>query len=161
VRRHWAARAADFDATPNHGLHSPDQRAAWLARLRRWAGPVRCDALDVGCGTGFLALLLAEAGHRAGGVDAVDEMLRQAWSKAGDLGLSVPFRLADADALPFAGGSFDLVVERHVVWTLPDPAGVLRELLRVLRPGGRLVLVEGAWGRAGGGRLAEDYAAIR
>jgi ubiquinone/menaquinone biosynthesis C-methylase UbiE len=160
VRRHWAGRAADFDAAPNHGLHSQEQHEAWLARVRAWAGDVPCDALDVGCGTGFLALLLAEAGHRAQGVDAVEEMLAQAWEKARQRGLSVLFRWADADALPFADRSFDLVVERHVIWTLPDPLGALREWRRTLRPGGRLVLVEGTW-RGAGGRVADDYAAIR
>jgi SAM-dependent methyltransferase len=161
VRRHWDGRAADFDAAPNHGLHSPEQRAAWLGRVRAWAGDEPVDALDVGCGTGFLALLLAELGHRAVGVDAAEEMLTRARTKARDLGVDAPFRRADADALPFDDGVFDLVVERHVIWTLPDPSGALREWRRVLRPGGRLVLVEGAWGRAGGGRLADDYAPIR
>jgi ubiquinone/menaquinone biosynthesis C-methylase UbiE len=161
VRRHWDGRAADFDAAPNHGLHSPEQRAAWLARVRAWAGDESLDALDVGCGTGFVALLLAEAGHHAVGVDAAEEMLVRARAKARALGLDVPFGHADADELPFSDRAFDLVVERHVIWTLPDPLGALREWRRVLRPSGRLVLVEGAWGRTGGGRLADDYAPIR
>lgn len=163
IRRHWAARAPDFDAAPNHGLHSSEQHDAWFARVRAWAGPSPLDALDVGCGTGFLALLLAEAGHRPVGVDNVDEMLALARAKASERGLPARFELGDADTLPFGDGSFDLVVERHVAWTLADPVAALREWRRVLRPGGRAVLVEGDWRERGGpaSKLAEDYAPIR
>jgi ubiquinone/menaquinone biosynthesis C-methylase UbiE len=163
VRRHWAGRASDFDQAPNHGLHSAEQHDAWLAHVRNWAGPGPIDALDVGCGTGFFALLLAEAGHRAVGVDAVDEMLALARAKADAQNLPVRLERADADSLAFDDASFDLIVERHVIWTLHEPTAALREWRRVLRPGGRVVLAEGDWkGRgASTSRLSEDYAPIR
>jgi ubiquinone/menaquinone biosynthesis C-methylase UbiE len=157
IRRHWAGRAARFDEAPNHGLHSDEQHRAWLARVSAWAGPRPVDALDVGCGTGFLALLLAELGHRVVGVDGADEMLDLAASKAAVRGVSMSLQWADAEWLPFADAAFDLVVERHVLWTLPDPVGALAGWSRVLRPGGRLVLVEGAWRSTS----HPDYAAIR
>jgi len=75
VRRHWAGRAADFDVGPTHGLLTERQRAAWSERLVRWAGREPLDVLDVGCGTGFLALQLAQMGHRVIGIDVADEML--------------------------------------------------------------------------------------
>jgi ubiquinone/menaquinone biosynthesis C-methylase UbiE len=157
VRRHWAGRAATFDQAPNHGLHSEPQRAAWLELLRTWSGSEPLDALDVGCGTGFLALLLAHLGHRVAGVDVAEEMLRLAREKAAAAGRAIAFRPADAERLPFEDASFDLIVERHVIWTLPDPHGALAEWGRVLRPGGRLVLIEGAWQTTG----HADYALIR
>jgi ubiquinone/menaquinone biosynthesis C-methylase UbiE len=157
VRRHWNGRATAFDEAPNHGIHSDAQRAAWLSRVRAWIDPKPRDVLDVGCGTGFLALLFASLGHRAVGVDAAEAMLEQARAKAARAGLAVRFQQADAEQLPFEGGSFDLVVERHVIWTLPNPAVALAEWMRVLRPGGRLVLIEGDWKSAG----HEDYAPIR
>jgi ubiquinone/menaquinone biosynthesis C-methylase UbiE len=162
IRRHWAGRAVHFDQAPHHGLHSAAQHAAWLTYVRAWAGPALLDALDVGCGTGFFALLLAELGHRVVGVDAVEEMLDRARAKARAAGLAVDLQRADAHALPFAHASFDLVIERHVLWTLADPSGALREWARVLRPGGRLVLVEGNWGPpTAPSTLATDYAGIR
>ena len=176
VRRHWAIRAATFDDAPNHGLHTPAQEEAWHIRLRRWAGPDPIDALDIGCGTGFLALQLARLGHRVVGIDAAQEMLALARAKATRDGLfySATFDQADAERLPFEAGVFDLVVERHVLWTLPQPTAALVEWRRVMRPGGRLVLIEGDWRGPGhadyaplrehlplfGGRPASDLAAI-
>jgi ubiquinone/menaquinone biosynthesis C-methylase UbiE len=152
-------RAATFDNAPNHGLHTPAQADAWDIRLRHWAGPNPAVALDIGCGTGFLALQLARLGHRVVGIDAAAEMLALARAKATHDGLSsrATFHQADAERLPFADGSFDLVVERHVVWTLPEPPMALAEWRRVLRPGGRVVLVEGDWRGPG----HADYAPLR
>jgi ubiquinone/menaquinone biosynthesis C-methylase UbiE len=157
VRRHWAARAAGFDSGPTHGLLNDAQRSAWHRRLQAWTGAQPLDVLDVGCGTGFLALQLARSGHRASGVDMADEMLELARDKATAAGVSVRFDVADAEQLPYAAASFDLVIERHVIWTLPAPEAALREWARVLRPGGRVVLVEGDWRR---GSVNPDYAGI-
>lgn len=63
VKAHWNDRAATFDDQPHHGLHSPAQREAWLAVLRRLTGGWALRVLDIGCGTGFLTLLLAELSH--------------------------------------------------------------------------------------------------
>ena len=157
VRRHWAARAADFDNGPTHGLLSEAQRSAWNQRLQAWSGTRAVDVLDVGCGTGFLALQLARSGHRSTGIDIADEMLGLARAKSEAAGLSVRFDVGDAEHLPYATASFDLVIERHVIWTLPAPEVALREWARVLRPGGHIVLIEGDWRR---GSINPDYAGI-
>jgi ubiquinone/menaquinone biosynthesis C-methylase UbiE len=157
IQRHWTGRAATYDDDTDHGLHSEAQRRAWLTLLARWAGSEPLDVLDVGCGTGFLALQLAGLGHRAIGVDGTEAMLLLARAKASQVGLEVDFRLADAAELPFAPASFDLVVERHVIWTLPDPAAALADWARVLRPGGRLLLIEHPWHRV----ERDGYAPIR
>lgn len=156
VRRHWAARAADFDAGPTHGLLNDAQRQAWQARLQAWSGAQPLDVVDVGCGTGFLALQLAALGHRASGVDVAEEMLDLARAKAAAAGLEAHFERGDAERLPFADDSFDLVIERHVIWTLPEPDVALREWARVLRGAGRAVLIEGDWR----GSVNPDYADI-
>src|SRR5215211_4287920 len=88
ILRHWTDRAATFDDDPDHGLHSEAQRQAWLALLQRWAGPELLDALDVGCGTGFLALQRAGLGHRAVGIDGAEAMLTLARAKASQAGLA-------------------------------------------------------------------------
>jgi ubiquinone/menaquinone biosynthesis C-methylase UbiE len=160
IHRHWSGRAATYDNDTDHGLHSAAQRQAWLALIRRWAGPEPLDALDVGCATGFLALHLAELGHRVTAVDAAEAMLTVARAKASQAGLAIDFRLADAAELPFAPASFDLVIERHVLWTLPDPPAALAAWARVLRPGGRLVLIEVQQRNADRESGRTDYAPI-
>ncbi|MBU8536825.1 class I SAM-dependent methyltransferase [Falsiroseomonas tokyonensis] len=158
VIAHWNRRAADFDAGPTHGLLNPAQDAAWRAVMAQLAPATPAlDVLDVGCGTGFLALLLAEASHRATGIDLAEEMLAIARPKAAARGLDVPFLAADAEAPGLPANSFDLVVERHVLWTLPDPARALRAWRDLLRPGGRVALVEGAWWDM---QARDEYASI-
>jgi ubiquinone/menaquinone biosynthesis C-methylase UbiE len=102
------------------------------------------DALDVGCGTGFLSLELAGRGHRVTGLDFAPSMIERAERKAAELGFAVRFEQGDAEQMPFAPASFNLVISRHVLWTLPHPEAAVDDWLRVLRPGARLVIVDGA-----------------
>lgn len=145
VYDYWDHRAASYDASPGHDVKSADVLSRWRELLARSAGSGPLEAVDVGCGTGFIALLLAELGHRVTGVDQSARMLELARAKAQGRTVDVEFRQGDADDLPLPDGSVDLVAERHVLWTMPDPLTTLTEWSRVLRPGGRIVLVEGDW----------------
>ncbi len=70
-------------------------------------------------------------------------MLAEARRKAAERGVSIRFEQADAEQLPFASGSFALAISRHLLWTLPHPEAAIDEWIRVLRPGGRLVVLDG------------------
>ncbi|MFE0810096.1 class I SAM-dependent methyltransferase [Streptomyces sp. NPDC058848] len=140
----WDARAADFDHEPDHGLRDPGVRRAWAARLRSWLPERPGELLDLGCGTGSLSLLAAEQGHRVTGVDLSPAMVERARAKLA--GRDAVFLTGDAGAPPVGEQRFDAVLVRHVLWTLPDPGRALRHWRELLRPGGRLVLVEGVWG---------------
>lgn len=140
----WDAAAASFDDEPDHGLRDPGVRQAWASRLRSWLPARASDLLDLGCGTGSLSLLAAEQGHRVTGVDLSPAMVRLARAKLA--GRDAVFLVGDAAAPPVGEERFDVVLVRHVLWTLPDPARVLRHWAGLLRSGGRLVLVEGVWG---------------
>lgn len=140
----WDAEAAGFDDEPDHGLRDPEVRAAWARRLRGWL-PVRpADVLDLGCGTGSLSLLASEQGHRVTGVDRSPAMVERARAKLA--GRDAAFLVGDAAAPPVGEQRYDVVLVRHVLWTLPAPDRVLRRWRALLRPGGRLVLIEGVWG---------------
>ncbi|MEU6593569.1 class I SAM-dependent methyltransferase [Streptomyces sp. NPDC046881] len=140
----WDAQAAVFDDEPDHGLRDPQVRAAWADRLRAWLPERPADVLDLGCGTGSLSLLAAEQGHRVTGVDRSPAMVERARTKLA--GRTARILCGDAAAPPVAPRCFDVVLVRHVLWALPDPAGVLRHWRDLLRPGGRFILVEGVWG---------------
>jgi ubiquinone/menaquinone biosynthesis C-methylase UbiE len=145
VAAHWQRRAAGFDADFGHSIRTAGERAAWDRILDLVAGGrAGLDALDIGCGTGFLALELAARGHRVSGVDFAPAMLEAARDKAAAQGLAIDFRVGDAEQLPFPAGRFDLAVCRHLLWTLPHPEAAIDEWKRVLRPGGRLAIVDGA-----------------
>ncbi|WP_438488751.1 class I SAM-dependent methyltransferase [Streptomyces sp. S186] len=143
---YWQAAAATYDDEPDHGLRDPSVRAAWAGRLRAWLPPAPSAVLDLGCGTGSLALLAAEAGHRVTGVDRSPAMLARARRKLA--GRSAALVVGDAAQPPVGERRFDAVLVRHLLWALPDPAAALRRWASLLAPGGRLVLVEGRWGES-------------
>lgn len=140
----WDAEAASFDEEPDHGLRDPEVRRAWAGRLRGWLPGRAGDVLDLGCGTGSLSLLASEQGHRVTGVDLSPAMVTLAREKLA--GRDAVFLVDDAAAPPVGEQRFDAVLVRHVLWALPDPGRALRHWCGLLRPGGRLVLVEGMWG---------------
>ncbi len=179
IGAYFDTRAARFDSEPTHGLQSPAQRDAWLERVAHWVGDEPGRALlDPGCATGFFALIAAELGHRPLGIDISPAMIAEATRKARSAGLEAAFRVGDATATGLPEGSLDVVLERHLLWTVPSPLEAVRHWLRLLRPGGRLVSVGVDWrGDAAspttgiyaallpslpfyGGRPAADYAAL-
>jgi len=167
VAAHWGRRAPGFDDGFGHSIRTPAERAAWDRIFDLvLTGRGSLDALDAGCGTGFLSFELAARGHRVTGVDFAPAMLAEARRKAAERTISVRFEEADAEQLPFPGGSFDLAISRHVLWTLPHPEAAIDEWLRVLRPAGRLVVLDGQFDPgflvepSQNARTSAEYAAI-
>jgi SAM-dependent methyltransferase len=144
----WDDEAATFDEAADHGLRDPGVRAAWRELLLSVLPPVPARVADLGCGTGTLALLLAAEGYVVDGVDFSPEMIRRARAKE-PVG-QVTFTDADADDPPLEPGVYDVVLCRHVLWAMPDPAATLRRWIHLLGPDGRLVLVEGNWSTGAG-----------
>lgn len=147
ITAYWDGRGAVYDAQPGHGITSSTEHDAWLASLREHLPPAPADVLDVGTGTGFLALLLAELGHRATGVDLSRGMLAEGRAKA----VAAPenqrptFLVGDAHEPPLPPASQDAIVSRHVLWTLAEPARALANWCALLRPGGTVVIIDGLW----------------
>jgi ubiquinone/menaquinone biosynthesis C-methylase UbiE len=136
-RRAWDRQASRYDR----------QMGWWERRLfgqdnRPWAARrAEGDALDVAVGTG-LNLPFYGPDVRVTGIDLSPAMLEVARQRAADLGREVGLREGDAHHLPFADASFDTVVCTFSLCNIPDPHQAVAEMRRVLRPGGRLVLVD-------------------
>ncbi len=143
VRHFWDVDAETYDRSPDHGAATPTERAAWSAALSRLLPQQSARVLDVGAGTGFLSLGAARLGHRVTALDLSPGMLARLREGAEDEGLEIAIVEGSAEQPP--DGPFDAVIERHLLWTLPDPAAGLAAWRRVA-PGGRLVLFEGVWG---------------
>jgi len=118
------------------------ERVLGYGTARVWAcGAAHGRVLEVGCGTG-LNLPHYRADVELTAVDLSPEMLAIARRRAADLGRAVDLREADMTALPFSDHSFDTVVSTLTFCTVPDPVAAVREVVRVLAPGGEIRMVE-------------------
>jgi len=145
INKHWSKSADGYNKSVRRSLHSKREKEAWQEIFTETLGNDKLKILDVGTGPGIVAFLLAELGHDVTGMDLSEEMLRNARENAARFDLPVEFKKGDAENLPFEDKSFDAVVNRHVLWTLPNPEKAIAEWRRVLKPGGKVVIVDGNW----------------
>ena len=137
VRRSWAKQASWYDKSIGFF-----ERRMLGTSHRPWAcSRASGDVLEVAVGTG-LNLPHYPAGTTVTGLDLSPEMLEIARQRLGEIGRDVTLKEGDAHALPFADGSFDTVVCTYALCNIPDPNRALSEMKRVLRPGGKLILVD-------------------
>lgn len=144
VRTMFANIAKRYDRT--NTVLSFGQHHRWRRKTVRLAQPAKGAAvLDVATGTGDLAFQFRRAigpKGRVVGVDFCAPMLEQAREKAQRARLKVDFQEADALQLPYANGAFDIASIAFGIRNVDDPQRCLRELARVVRPGGRVVILE-------------------
>jgi len=143
IKSYWNWRSRSFG-------HDTDKSSAvaakWEAILQKTVAKAPGKrVLDIGTGTGQLAVYLARAGFEVTGVDIAENMVAQAARYAAAQHLDIRFRTGDAEHLDFDNNSFDAVVSRNLLWTLPHPEDALKEWRRVLAPNGVLVLSDGFW----------------
>lgn len=163
ITSYWNLSATTYDAHPLSQIHMHEAKELWLQAWQRALPEPPVDVLDVGTGTGQVALLLAELGHRVVGIDLADGMLDQARAKSTALPTPPTFQVGDAVAPPFPAGSFDVVTNRYLLWTLREPGQALRSWHELLRPGGRLVAVDANWyadGLRSSSRERPDFQAL-
>jgi len=136
---HWDQAAHSYDAeyrsTVGEGLEN--EIRSWLTRQFTDADEV----LELGCGTGIFSAMIAERVRRLTATDFSSEMLEQAAQRLGGYD-SVEIRTEDADHTSFADDSFNAVLAVNLLHHADAPASVARECHRVLRPGGRVVVID-------------------
>ncbi len=144
--------AATYDAHwLNHFLFEPSHKML----VRELAAVTPGRVLDVGCGTGELANRLARRGWQVIGLDLCEPMLHRARFKLNGYAGSVRLTVADSEHVPFADGAFDIVTCANSFHHYPNQEAVVRELHRVLKPGGQLFLLDG-WPDQFIGRIVYD-----
>lgn len=105
-------------------------------------GPVdSLRVLDAGCGEGYLSRELAARGATVVGVDSSAKLIEAASALVPDRSSTLSFQVNDVAQMQLAGDSFDLVACNHLMNDLPDPSGPIHEFSRVLKPGGRLIIL--------------------
>ena len=105
--------------------------------LIKFAGVHRGDRLlDVGCGTGVVALTAAQVGAKVSGSDLTPELIMRAKENAQISNLNIDFQIADVEDLPYKDDEFDFVLSQFGHMFAPRPEIALKEMLRVLKPGG-------------------------
>jgi SAM-dependent methyltransferase len=109
------------------------------ARLAKFAGVQSGQrVLDVACGTGVVAITAARIGANVTGLDLTPELLERARENSGVAEVDVDWREGDVEALPFQDGEFDVVLSQFGHMFAPRPEVAIREMLRVLKPGGTI-----------------------
>ena len=156
IREFWDEDARTYDSAKSHAISDPLEAAAWRQALRDALPEPGAAVLDVGAGTGALSLLAAELAYRVTALDLSTGMLGEAERKAKERGLEERMTFVVGSAAEPPAGPFDAVMERHVLWTLPDPVGALRSWREVAL---RVVLFEGVWGQTDPATRAKDLAA--
>lgn len=143
VADNWPQVYAKWRASKIGALTDRLERDLVLELLGDVAGR---DVLDVGCGDGDLAIALWERQGRVSGIDASTQMIEAARARARARNAEIDFQTARAEQLPFPAARFDVVVAVTILCFVADATGVFREMARVLRPGGRVVIGElGKW----------------
>jgi ubiquinone/menaquinone biosynthesis C-methylase UbiE len=144
IKAYWSLRAETFDTQPGHEIFSEDERAAWHALLRKHLGQGQGRAaLDLACGTAVVSHLLDDLGFKVTGLDWAEPMLERARAKAKARGREIGFLLGDAERTMESDDTYDVITNRHLVWTLVDPLACFREWHRVLKTGGKVLIVDG------------------
>jgi ubiquinone/menaquinone biosynthesis C-methylase UbiE len=152
VRRFWEQNPLSAAAIP----HEPGTREFFechtrlrdaieppelQARIYEWQDYRDRKVLDVGCGNGFVVALYARGGADVTGVDLTSRAIELTRKRLGYLGLQARLRQANAEELPFADASFDLVTSFGVLHHTPDTAKAIGEVYRVLKPGGKTIMM--------------------
>ena len=147
IATRWDTYAESYDSFVSHGIQTEEEKGLWVTAFSHVLPlqPSHLKILDVGCGTGAIGFIFAEMGHTVTGLDLSEQMMEIGRQKATDRGIEIRFVSGDAEHPPFPDNEFDIVVSRHLLWTLPHPDGSLLSWKRILKTGGKVLVIGGVW----------------
>jgi SAM-dependent methyltransferase len=142
----WSTVATGYEA---HGgnvpLRDSEEYRLWVAAIGDMLPAAPARVLDLATGTGFVALIAASLGHDVTGIDLAEPMLAEARENAAKRKIAVTFQAGDVVAPQLPRASYDAVISRHLFWTLRDPEAALPAWRGLLKPGGRVIVIDGFW----------------
>lgn len=144
IRDYWSRRSETFDLAFGHKIPPGPEFDAWQKPVRDHLGEKPLRVLELACGTGEVTRLIHDLGHNVTALDFSEAMLAVARRKHEGKD-RLRFILADAENTMEPDDAFDAIVCRHLVWTLTDPEATFQEWLRILKPGGKLLVFDGDW----------------
>lgn len=149
IREYWSEKAAVFDQSAGHRIEDQIEALEWRRLLTGALGDLRGkNVLDLGCGTGEMSRVLLSLGASVKAIDFAEPMLEMARRKNAQNGHNFRAELSDVEELPLeTTGTYDAIIARHLVWTLTDPHIAFHNWRRVLKPGGKLLVIDGNWVR--------------
>ncbi|MHB9073140.1 MAG: class I SAM-dependent methyltransferase [Desulfobaccales bacterium] len=150
ITKRWDYSSQRYDGYHGHGVKSREEAQAWKELFGRLIPGDGQKVLEAGCGTGEMSFLLAEMGHEVYGVDLSEKMLAVAQEKANTMVAGtgdhrLRFKLGDAENPPFEDSCFDVVVCRHLLWTLPSPQTAVDSWKRLLKENGKVIVIDCLW----------------
>ncbi|WOX55217.1 MULTISPECIES: class I SAM-dependent methyltransferase [unclassified Methanoculleus] len=145
IAQTWSAEAGYYDNHVSHGVQTDEEKKLWMEVFSALLPGNALHILDVGCGTGAMGLILAGMGHTVAGIDLSEGMMAIGRKKAEEQNLPMTFLTGDAEHPPFEPETFDAVINRHLLWTLPHPETALASWHRVLKPRGVVMVIDGVW----------------
>jgi ubiquinone/menaquinone biosynthesis C-methylase UbiE len=162
IEKYWTGRANGYSEAIQGDMNS-FKKNAWQTIIREYVeadGPIK--ALDVGTGPGFFAVIMAELGYEVTAIDTSSEMLKEAQKNAQFAGFEITTIKGDAHRIEFPDGTFDLIISRNLVWTLPNPIEAYAEWYRILKPRGKVLVFDANWYlRLSDPRMQEKYEVCR
>lgn len=146
IQSYYDKECESFNAYTNLAFTNMKERRCWQKLYSEVFGNEKKEVLNVGCGPGTEALVLADMGFHVTGLDFSTKMVEVARFNSEKYGIRYDVVQGDAMDLPFEDESFDFVASNYALWSIPDPEKTMKEWLRVLRPGGKVAYAEGVWG---------------
>ncbi|MDO9491516.1 class I SAM-dependent methyltransferase [Acetobacterium sp.] len=135
IGEYWDERSLVFDKE-----HDTEDLNAWGATLERLLGEDKNKSvLDLGTGTGFLANMTSKLGYSTIGIDISKEMMKLGVKHAKTVGSDTVFMEGNVLALPFMDNTIDFIINSRLIWTLVEPDVAIKEWLRILKPGGKIM----------------------
>lgn len=156
IEKYWSKRSDEFCNLRISELKS-DKRDLWVDIISsKIPKNKKLKVLDVGTGTGFLAILMASLKHDVTGIDLTKSMIDCANKTSNLLGYNIDFKVMDAQDLNFDDNFFDVVISRNLTWTLPNAKKAYKEWHRVLKTNGLLLNFDGDYGQVSFSKQVEE-----